>query len=29
MRVDGTVAGSGDCEACGTCLLIAETAWGP
>lgn len=28
VRVDGTVAGSGDCCACGTCLLVAERAWG-
>lgn len=28
VRVDGTVVGSGDCIACGTCVLLAETAWG-
>jgi hypothetical protein len=28
VRVDGTVAGSGDCVACGTCVLLAQTAWG-
>jgi len=28
LRVDGTVEGSGDCVSCGTCLLVAERAWG-
>jgi hypothetical protein len=27
VRRDGTVQGSGDCAACGTCLQLPELAW--
>lgn len=27
LRIDGTVEGSGDCGACGCCLLLADQAW--
>jgi hypothetical protein len=27
VRLDGTIDGSGDCVACGTCLLLIELAW--
>ena len=27
LRVDGTVWGSGDCQACGYCLLLEAAGW--